>query len=223
MKAQALEVSPDALRPNPWNTNHCSVENETRLENSLDRFDGLFKPILVREVAGVDGYEILGGEHRWIVAKRRKLATVPIWNLGLIPETKAKEISIADNARYGADDTLALSELFKDLGESPEVIQSYLPYADVDIQSIFSATDIALDDLALDEEIADAAPEPVAPKAPKTHSIMRFKVSIEDAERIAERIAATQRDYGYSSSDQLTNAGDALVHLLFDRLQDGDV
>lgn len=221
MKAQALEVSPDALRPNPWNTNYCSVENETRLENSLDRFDGLFKPILVRQTPDVDGYEILGGEHRWIVAKRRKLDKVPIWNLGVISDAKAKEISIADNARYGADDTLALSELFKDLGESPEVIQSYLPYADVDIQSIFSATDIALDDLALDEELQDAAPEPSLPKAPKTHSIMRFKVSIEDAERIAARIAATQRDYGYSAADQLTNAGDALVHLLFDGAEDG--
>lgn len=215
MKAQALEVSPDELRPNPWNTNFVTPENETRLENSLDRFEGLFKPILVRQVEDVDGYEILGGEHRWIVAKRRKLKKVPIWNLGVIADSRAKEISVADNARYGADDTLALSELFRELGENAETIQSYLPYADVDIQSIFSATDIALDDLELDEEIKDSTPEPLMPKAPKTHSIMRFKVSIEDAERITELIVATQRDYDYSASDQLTNAGDALVHLLF--------
>lgn len=214
MKAQALEVSPDELRPNQWNTNYCSPQNETRLEGSLDRFDGLFKPILVRQVKDVDGYEILGGEHRWVIAKRRRLKTVPIWNLGFLPDNTAKEISIADNARYGADDTIALAELFKELGESPEVIQSYLPYADIDIQSIFSATDIALDDLELDEEISAAPEEPKTLKAPKTHTMMRFKVAIEDAERIAEIIARVQKDYGYAGSDQATNAGDALAHLL---------
>ena len=222
MKAQALEVSPDELRPNPWNTNFVSVENESRLENSVDRFDGLFKPIIVRQVEGVEGYEILGGEHRWIVAKRKRLATVPIWNLGTIPDNRAKEISIADNARYGADDTVALAELFKELGESPEVIQSYLPYGDVDIQSIFSSTDIALDELDLDEEIKsdEKIDEPKLPRTPKTHTIMRFKVPIEDAERITELISTIQREQGYTSADQMTNAGDALVHLLISNEDD---
>lgn len=215
MKAQALEVSVNDLRPNPWNTNVMSAGLESRLENSLDRFDGLFKPILVREVADTPGYEILGGEHRWLLAKRRGAKLVPIWNLGLIDDKTAKEISIVDNARYGADDTLALSELFKELGESPEDLQSYLPYGDIDIQSIFSSTDIALDDLALDEENEkDLDAEPITAKAPKTHTMMRFKVAIEDAERLSELIARTQKEYELTGSDQATNAGDALVHLL---------
>jgi ParB-like chromosome segregation protein Spo0J len=214
LKAKALEVPTDQLRPNPWNTNRCSPENEARLEGSLDRFDGLFKPIIVREVKGAAGYEILGGEHRWLIAKRKKLAKVPVWNLGHLADKMAKEISIADNARYGADDTLALSELFKDLGESAEDIQSYLPYGDVDIQSIFSSTDIALDDLVLDDDDEKSFEPEATPKLPKTHTLMRFKVAIEDAERLSELIARTQKTYGFTSSDQATNAGDALVHLL---------
>jgi hypothetical protein len=215
MKAQSLEVSPDELRPNKFNCNVMSPEQELKLEGSLNRFDGLFKPILVREVLGSPGYEILGGEHRWLVAKKQRLETIPIWNLGIIPDKLAKEISLVDNTRYGADDTLALSEFLKELGDSAD-IQSFLPYSDVDIQAIFSASDIALDELELEEFSEDEKKieEPPATKAPKTHTIMRFKISLEDAERLTKLIASIQIKHGYTASDQITNAGDALVHLL---------
>lgn len=224
MKAKALEVAIEELRPNPWNTNIVSPENETRLEGSFERFDGLFKPILVRQTPKQPGYEILGGEHRWLIARRKKLKTVPIWNLGEIPDKLAKEISIADNARYGADDTLALSELLREMGETAEDLQSYLPYDDIDLQSIFSATDIALDDLALDEADENNLDsyEPPAIKAPKTHTMMRFKVAIEDAERLTELISRTQKKFGFTAADQATNAGDALVHLLLGAREDPD-
>ncbi len=220
-KAKALEVDPAELRPNPWNTNIVSPDSEMRLENSVDRF-GIFKPIVVREVEGVPGYEIIGGEHRWLAAKHKKLKKVPIWNLGLLDDKKAKEISVADNSRYGVDDTLAFSELLKDIGDESE-LQSYLPFTDVDLHSIFSASDIALDELDLpEEETKPAISEEEAPttRVPKTHTMMRFKVANEDAERIAELIARTQREQGFTTEDQATNAGDALVHLLLRSSED---
>jgi hypothetical protein len=216
-KAQALEVSPSELRPNSFNVNVMSPENEQKLENSIDRFDGLFKPILVREVEGESGYEILGGEHRWIVATKKGLATVPIWNLGPISDVQAKEISLADNARYGADDALELANLLKDLDESGDIVKSFLPYTEVDIASIFAASTIALDELEIEEkheEEPGVAPEPPTARAPKTHTMMRFKVPIEDAEWITELIVKIQSEHGYTAEDQATNAGDALVHLL---------
>lgn len=215
LKAKALEVPTSDLRPNPWNTNFCSPENEAKLEASVDRFAGLFKPILVRQVKDSTGYEILGGEHRWLIASRKRLKTVPIWNLGEIDDKIAKEISLADNARYGADDTLALSELLQGLGDSEE-LQSFLPYSDIDLREIFSSSDISLAELETEELPEDATKieEPLAARAPKTHTMIRFKVPIEDAERLTKLIVQTQKKYGYTAEDQATNAGDALVHLL---------
>ncbi|SER26523.1 ParB/RepB/Spo0J family partition protein/type I secretion C-terminal target domain (VC_A0849 subclass) [Faunimonas pinastri] len=210
--AEALSLDPALLRANDWNTNFVSPENETKLDEAIKRF-GFFKPIIVREVG--DDYEILGGEHRWESAQRLGLKEVPVMNLGPIDDQKAKEISLADNARYGADDTLSLADLLKDIGTADD-LQQFLPYTDADITSIFSSVDIALDELELDENFDKSAEieEPPAAKAPKTHTVMRFKVSIGDSERLTALIAQTQKRFGYTSSDDLTNAGDALIHLV---------
>lgn len=217
---QYLTVAISSLRKNPWNTNKVSPENELKIRESIAR-NGMFKPIIVREVEGVPGYEILGGEHRWEQAVELGASEVPVANLGFISEKQAKEIGLIDNARYGADDTLGLSELLKEIGDVPE-LQSFLPYGQADIDAIFSASVIALDDLEIDEsfekpaETEDLAP---LPKPTKTHAQMRFKVPLADAERITALIAKTQKDYGYTTEDELTNAGDALVHLLGDHLK----
>lgn len=210
-----MSLPPERLQPNPWNTNFCSPDSEAKLDAAIQRF-GFFKPITVREIAG-DSYEILGGEHRWEAAKRLGLTEIPVFNLGPIDDQRAKEISIADNARYGADDTLMLAELMREISENAEV-QEFLPYTESDLASLFSATTIALDsldELDLDDGFEDdKAPEVEVTRAPKTHAIMRFKVPIGDAERVTEVITRTEQRQGFTASDQLTNAGDALVHLL---------
>lgn len=211
--SQALNVEIDLLRPNPFNPNIFSPENEKRLDNALKKF-GFFKPIVVRELAK-NTYEIIGGEHRWQSAKRLGFKEVPIFNLGVISDEKAKAICIADNARYGADDTIMLARMLEEIG-SPEDIQSYLPYSETDLQGLFSSLDIALDDLELDDEFSSEPPEKTE-KTAKTHTIMRFKVSLADAERITAEITRCQKREGFSGADELTNAGDALVHLLVRR------
>lgn len=209
-KSQMLD--PSMLRANGWNTNFVSPDNQEKLDHAIERF-GFFKPIIVREV-GAD-YEIIGGEHRWQSALRLKMKSVPVMNLGPIDEQTAKEISLADNARYGADDTIGLAELLAEIGD-PDEIQQYLPYTETEIQSIFSSVDIALEDLDIDTELEASTkePEPAAAKAPKTHTIMRFKVPITDAERLTELLTKTQKRQGFTLADEMTNAGDALVHLL---------
>lgn len=208
-------VHPSELRSNPWNTNRMTPSNQEKLDAAIKRFGGLFKPIIVRETA--TGLEILGGQHRWEASLRLGFTEVPVFNQGKISDAKAKEISLADNARYGADDTLALSELLKELGDNDD-LQQFLPYSDADLTSIFQASNIALDDLEFDdpdeENAPDEAPEEKPAKAPKTHTIMRFKVPIADSEKITELIVEAQKDHGFTAADELTNAGDALVHLL---------
>lgn len=214
---QYLTVAIGQLRPNPYNSNRVTAENEKKIRESIRR-NGLFKPIIVREIDTQAGYEIVGGEHRWEQAQALGHTEIPIVNLGKIDDKRAKEIGLLDNARYGADDTLSLASILKEIGD-PDEIQSFLPYGDTDLSALFSATSIDLDELIVpQDELKNAAPEPEldapAPKLAKTHTLMRFKISLGDAERLTALIARTQKEQGLTTADDLTNAGDALVHLL---------
>ena len=51
---------------------------------------------------------------------------------------------------------------------------------------------------------------------------MRFKVPIEDAEFVTALIERTRKTQRFTDEDSLTNAGNALVHLL-KGLRDGEV
>lgn len=214
---QYLQVPIGELRPNPFNPNRVSAENEKKIRHSIER-NGLFKPIIVREVSGVAGYEIIGGQHRWEQAKELGFTHIPIANLGEISEKQAREVSLLDNARYGVDDTILLGDILKEIGSASE-IQDFLPYSDADITAIFSASTIDLDALDVDQEELKLEPEKTeadtpAAKPTKTHTVMRFKIGLADAERITKLIASTQKAQGLTTEDELTNAGDALVHLL---------
>lgn len=221
LKPKLLSVRPRQLVANPWNTNIVSPENEAKLDASVKR-NGLFKPVIVRETPVAGEFEVIGGEHRWQSAIRVGLEEIPIVNLGTIDDDKAKEIAVIDNARYGDDDMISYAELLKSLGDVTE-LQDFLPYTDEDFALMFSSSDIAIDDLDIDENFEKDAekqsdPEPPAARAPKTHTIMRFKVSLVDSAKLTALIAKTQKAQGLTGSDDLTNAGDALVHLLIGQL-----
>ena len=203
-------LAPDQLKPNPWNTNIVSPENQHKLEESVKRF-GVFKPIVVRELA--DGaLQIIGGEHRWDAAKSLGHKTVPVVNLGRISDKKAKEIGLVDNGRYGADDTLQLASLLEDLGVNAQELSSFMPYSESDFDSIFSSVNIALDDLDLDDDAE--LPTLPAQKPAQTHQIMRFKVPLEDVGSLSDLIEKTMKEQRFTDEDSLSNAGNALVHLL---------
>lgn len=211
-KLQIDDVSVGNLKPNPWNTNIVTPQNEAKIENSLKRF-GIFRPILVRTIE--DGsLQILGGEHRWGVAKKLGHKTIPVINLGKISDERAKEIGLVDNGRYGEDDALALSELLKDLGNSDELL-GFLPYSGDELDSIFSASSISLDDLDIPEDDG-RTPELPSIKSVQTHQIMRFKIPVEDSEFIQRLIELTMKNQGFTQDDSMVNAGNALVHLLKD-------
>lgn len=217
VKPSFITVDVEQLRKNPWNTNQVSPANEARIRESIVR-NGLFKPIICRKVPDVGGWEIIGGQHRFEQAVEIGYKQIPICDLGEISEIQAKEIGVLDNARYGADDIVGLSELLQEIGDIAD-LQEFLPYGETDLAAIFSSSSIALDDLDIDEDFevpeekqreADVASERPA----KTHQIMRFKLSLADAERLTKMIAEAQRDQGFTTEDDLTNAGDALVYLL---------
>jgi len=203
-------ADPASLCPNPWNTNRVAPENEVKIDESIKRF-GMFKPVIVRELASGQ-LEIVGGEHRRDSALRLKINPVPIINLGRISDKQAKEIGIADNGRYGNDDTLQLAELLESLG-GVEELGSFLPYSDSEFQSIFSSVNIALDDLDLDDDSTPPSKLPTE-RVIQTHQIMRFKVPSGDVSVITEQIEKVMKQQRFQDEDSLTNAGNALVHLL---------
>ena len=137
---------------------------------------------------------------------------IKVVNLGVISDQKAKEISLVDNGRYGADDTLQLAELLESLGGADE-LASYMPYSETDLASIFSSVNIALDDLDI-PDADEAAPSLPKEKPIQTHQIMRFKVPVDDVGDITELIERTMKAQKFTEEDSLTNAGDALVYLL---------
>lgn len=199
----------DSLRPNGFNTNQVSPENEKKLLNSLKRF-GVYKPIVCRELSD-DVLEIIGGEHRWRAAKTLGLKSVPVVNLGNVSDGRAKELMLADNGRYGEDDTLALAELLKELGNTDEIL-GFLPITNDELDTIFASSSIALDDLdSPDDELPDLTA--LSGKKPQTHQIMRFKIPVEDCEAIQRRIEMVMKTQGFTADDSMSNAGNALVHI----------
>lgn len=208
MNQRTEQVDPKTLKPNPWNVNVMSPDNEEKLETSIKRF-GMFKPAIVRELQ--DGFlQIIGGEHRVQAAVRLGIKEVPIVNLGKISDEKAKEISLVDNGRFGHDDTLRLAELLEGLGDVDE-LSSFMPYTESDLTAIFSSSSIALDALDLSEE--DESPKLPTEKAIQTHQILRFKIPVEDVGMVTAVIESIAKTQKFTQGDSLSNAGDALVHL----------
>lgn len=209
LKIEYIEAN--LLIPNKWNSNQMSKENERKLEESLRR-NSLFDAIIARD-KGDGTFEILGGEHRAKIAKKIGMDKIPTIVLHGISDDRAKEISLSHNSRYGSDDNLKLSELINSL-ESPDALSDILPYSEIEIEALMSASKIDLDTLDILDDDIDLDEELPKSKSSKTHTIMRFKVSVEDAEEIEGMIKETIRINGFTGSDALTNAGDALVHLL---------
>lgn len=197
------------ISPNSFNPNRVSQENEEKLLNSVDRF-GMYKPIVVRQLEN-GCFEIIGGEHRWKAAVQKGFEYVPVINLGEVPDTTAKEIAIADNARYGADDPFQLAALLTELG-GPAEISSFLPFSGDDLNSLNIATQIDLDNLLLPDEQHDDLPEP-SRDASQQWQMLRFKVPMTDAWKITSVIEGVIRDQGLNDPDSLINAGNALLHL----------
>jgi ParB-like chromosome segregation protein Spo0J len=206
-----MSIDPNLLVRNPWNPNVVNPANEDKLKASMEEL-GQFKPLIVRETA--DGLEILGGEHRNDQAVRMGLKSIQVYNLGLIPDDLAKKISLADNAQYGENDFASLAELIKSLDDATH-LADIMPISADEIQSMIDHDSLNLDDINLDPDATlDETESLDLPTGVKTHNIVRFKVAIEDQAKLTETIKRIQTEQNFTESDQLTNAGDALIWLI---------
>lgn len=71
------EIDPAAIAPNPRQPRQVFDEEAlAELVHSIREF-GLMQPVVVREVGGEPGYQLVMGERRWRAAQRAGLATIP--------------------------------------------------------------------------------------------------------------------------------------------------
>lgn len=121
-------VRVDAISPNPWNPNRMS---QTMFEKELAsiRAHGFIVPVTVRQVDG--GYQIVDGEHRWKAAKALGIEAIPCWDLGVIEDDDARELTIILNETRGESNPERLRELLRDLSQrrSPEHLGTIMPYS----------------------------------------------------------------------------------------------
>lgn len=215
-------ADPHDLRPNPWNPNAVDPINQTKLEASLKK-DGIKRPIVVRQLENGD-YQIIGGQHRTEAAISLGWKEVPIINRGKISDAEAKRETLLDNYRYGSDNLDRLSALLSDpeIGDAASLLDT-MPIDEEELASYFSHLTSENIDMDIEDALSDGEEKEVdeedtidlgTGKPLKTHTIIRFRVSIEDQAKLAELIKQTKIDHGYVASDDLTNDGDALIHLV---------
>jgi len=208
-----LNLDPADLSPNPWNPNIVDPINQGKLKESL-LVDGIQKPILVRTLK--DGkVQIIDGQHRVAAAIEIGLKTIPCADVGDIPDGKAKKITLIANNRYGEDDADLMAALLgdEDLCDMKELLAT-LPYEESQLESYFEHINLN-DELADVDDLDDDLDLGIEQNsAPRTHQVLRFKVSMEDSVQLGELITSTRHEQGFTGSDDLTNSGDALVYIL---------
>lgn len=98
----------DSLIQHPDNANNGDLD---ALEQSI-RVNGFYQPILVQKST----HYIIAGNHRYVIAIRLNMPTVPAIVLD-VDDEQAKRMMLADNriTRLGYDDEAALADLLQDL------------------------------------------------------------------------------------------------------------
>ncbi len=113
---QVVMIDVERVRPNRYQPRQQM--DESKLQSLADSIlqDGVMQPILVRDDAGGEGYELIAGERRWRAAKLAGLTTVP----GLIRNVKdeaAAAWAMIENIHRedlnAIDRAIALSEMIK--------------------------------------------------------------------------------------------------------------
>jgi ParB family chromosome partitioning protein len=155
---ELMEIGVGKLKPNPWNPNRMSETMYHKLQAYIKR-EGLVEPIVVRPLG--EDYQILGGYHRWKIARELGYETVPCAVVDL-DDRRAKILSINLNEMKGQSVSVRLSELVHDLSQelTLEDLESQLPYSEAELKDALEIMKIpdGLEAL-LDEEVAKAERE----------------------------------------------------------------
>jgi ParB family chromosome partitioning protein len=198
---ELVEVEVGRLAPNPWNPNRMSEEMYHKLKAYVKR-EGLVEPIVVRPKG--EGYEILGGFHRWKIAEELGYETVPCAVVDL-DDRRAKILSINLNEMKGQSVSALLSELVHDLSQelTLEDLETQLPYTEAELKDALEVMKIP-DGL---EAFLDAEVEKAERERPHILSFV-----IEDVETVEKALeSASKRNGGLTRGKSLVEIARAYV------------
>ena len=210
-----IAVATDLLSPNPWNTNQMDATAYRKLRESIERV-GSFKPVVVRELD--DGeYQIIGGEHRWSVMNELGYEEIQVVNLGKISDTRAKQISVLDNERFGEDDEVAFQRLLEDIQSDLEYDLSDIMRVEFDLDKVMSLSSIDTDSLLdeLDDELSDTpsrTKDAITDSDDKT--MLRFRFDQDDAVVVRQAILDIIESQAIKTGNEFDDAGEALFFII---------
>jgi ParB-like chromosome segregation protein Spo0J len=184
-KLSVVEIGVDNLTPNPWNPNRMSEAMRAKLKAYLQR-EGFVEPLVVRPLG--DGYQILGGFHRWEIAKELSYRAVPCVVVDL-DDQRAKILSVNLNEMKGQSLPTLLANLVHDLSKELvlEDLEKQVPYS---IEELKDSLDLLKIPDGLDEFLR-AESERQARERPQ---ILTFVV--EDAGVVEEAIESAKHRHG---------------------------
>jgi ParB/RepB/Spo0J family partition protein len=168
----------DQLAANPWNPNRMDAFMFEREVASIEEF-GFVDPITCRSVAG--GYEIIDGEHRWNAARSLGLKTVPIIDLGEVPDQKAKKLTIVLNELRGQIVQADLGALIANLlsEENAGELAKSLPFTQEALEHLASMPEFSWDSTK-DVGKPDISPPVTGKKEPWVELVFRMPKSAND-------------------------------------------
>ena len=181
-----VQIPVEKLRPNSFNPNRMSEEMFHKLREYLRR-EGLVEPIVVRGKG--DGYEILGGYHRWRICKEDLgYKTVPCVVLDL-DDRRAKILSVNLNELKGQSVPDLLAQLVHDLSEEVTLddLATQLPYSKAELSDVLEVLKVP-DGL---KEYLDAEVEKAERERPQIVSFV-----VDDPEPIEQAVVAAQANGG---------------------------
>ncbi len=204
-KLEVTHIEVGRLTPNPWNPNRMSDEMFHKLREYIRR-EGMVEPIVVRPQG--EGYEILGGYHRWLICKELGHGTVPCVVVEL-DDRRAKVLSVNLNELKGQSLPQLLAELIHDLSKEAtlEDLETQLPYSLSELKD-------SLEILKLPDGL-DAWLEDEAEKAERERPVILSFV-VEDAEPVEQALEEASRRH-----TPVLTRGRALVEIARSYLERG--
>lgn len=158
----AIVVPIERIHPNPWNPN-VQVEWMFKKELASIKKFGFVDPITVREkietmTPELDGkrltqhkivtdlwYEIIDGEHRWKGAVELGYTELPCWNLGIVDDATAQQMTIVLNETRGEANQDRLRSLLQDLAarnEDQTELREVMPFSRERFNELLAKTQV---------------------------------------------------------------------------------
>ena len=102
-KTRNENVAIGLIVKNPWNPNQMDKKTLKAEKESIQKY-GVVAPIIVREID--DDFQIIDGEHRYIVCKELRHETIPCVIVDGLKEKDAKKLTIILNETKGSNDKI---------------------------------------------------------------------------------------------------------------------